>query len=243
MGDATNFFKSRLGLATRQEIVPYYNLRIAEGCSFACSYCAIKFATGSLKSKPIDLVIEEFKAGLDEGHKVFQLISEDTGCYGLDIGTTFPILLSRLLEIKGDYEILIIDFCGHWLVKYYDELLPLFIGHQSRIRELYVSLQSGSDKILRAMRRPEKSAEVIARLQELEKKAPHINLRTTVIIGFPGETDQDFEQTIEAVRGVGFSEIQLNKYEDRPGTVSSMMQDKIPQEVIDKRYEKIKQYC
>jgi tRNA-2-methylthio-N6-dimethylallyladenosine synthase len=187
--------------------------------------------------------VEEFTKGLKEGHKVFQLICEDTGCYGLDIGTTFPALLKRLLEIQGDYQILIIDFCGLWLIRYYDELTHLFHEHPGKVIELYISLQSGSDKILKAMKRPVKTEEIIAKLKEIKTKFPEINLRTTVIIGFPGETEEDFMETVKAVRAVGFSEVQLNKYEDRPGTVSSKMKDKVPQEVIDRRYKLIKQYC
>ncbi len=243
MGDTANLIKSKLGLATRQKIVPYYNLRIGQGCVFKCGYCAIRFATGRLKSKPIDQIVEEFKKGLKEGHTVFQLICEDTGCYGLDIGTTFPALLKRLLEIQGDYQILIIDFCGLWVVRYYDELVHLFQEHAGKVIELYVSLQSGSDKVLRAMKRPVETEDLIAKLKEIKAKFPDINLRTTVIIGYPGETDEDFMETIKAVKEVGFSEVQLNKYEDRPGTASSKMKDKIPQEVIDRRYKLINQYC
>ena len=243
MGDVSNLVKSTFGMAKRQKIVPYYNLRIGQGCVFKCSYCAIRFATGRLKSKPIDQIVEEFKKGLKEGHKVFQLVCEDTGCYGLDIRTTFPALLKRLLEIQGDYQILIIDFCGLWVVRYYDELVHLFQEHRGKVIELYVSLQSGSEKILRAMKRPVKTEQLIAKLKEIKTKFPEINIRTTVIIGFPGETDEDFMETIKAVKEVGFSEVQLNKYEDRPGTVSSRMKDKIPQDVIDRRYKLIKQYC
>jgi len=243
MGDVSNLVKSTFGRATRQKIVPYYNLRIADGCSFACSYCAIRFATGKLKSKPIDQILEEFKTGLKEGHKLFQLVAEDTGCYGIDIGVTIVDLLKQMLKVEGDYQILIIDFCGLWVVRYYDELVHLFQEYSGKVKELYVSLQSGSDKILRAMKRPVKTEELIAKLKEIKTKFPEINLRTTVIIGFPGETDEDFMETVKAVKAVGFSEVQLNKYEDRPGTVSSKMKDKIPQDVIDKRYKLIKQYC
>jgi len=81
--------KDKLGFKHREKFVPYYNIRIAEGCLFCCSYCCIRFATGRLKSKPIDHILEEFKIGLREGHKIFQLVCEDVGCYGLDIGTTF----------------------------------------------------------------------------------------------------------------------------------------------------------
>ena len=93
------------------------------------------------------------------------------------------------------------------------------------------------------MNRPEKIEDVKAKLKDLKRNLPHTNLRTTVIIGFPGETEEDFRKTVEAVREVGFSEVQLNKYEDRPGTASSMMEDKVPQEVIDRRHEEVKEYC
>jgi threonylcarbamoyladenosine tRNA methylthiotransferase MtaB len=242
-GDRVNLIRSKAGLTLRQEIIPYFNLRIAEGCAFKCSYCAIRFATGRIKSKPIETIIEEFKTGLKAGHKVFQLICEDTGSYGIDIGTTFPDLLRKVLEIKGDYRLLLIDFGAYWFVKYFEELVPLFKEHPEHVGEVYVSLQSGSNKILRAMRRPEDSTQVISKLKELKEQVPTINLRTTVIIGFPGETDDDFQETVEAIRAVEFSEVQLNKYEDRPGTPASRMLDKIPQEVIDRRYKEIQTYC
>ena len=243
VGDTGNLFKSKLGMARRQKIVPYYNLRIAEGCSFGCTYCAIRFATGRLTSKPIDQIMQEFRVGLREGHKQFQLVAEDTGCYGIDIGLTIVDLLKRMLEVEGDYQLLLVDFCSYWLVKYYNELFPLFSDNRCKIKEIYVSLQSGSNKILKAMRRPEKSEDVRDKLKHLHEHIPEINLRTTVILGFPGETEDDFMETVGAIKELPFSEVQLNKYEDRPGTVSSKMKDKIPQDVIDKRYDYIKQYC
>ena len=243
VGDTVNGIKSKLSATKRQKIVPYYNLRIAEGCSFGCTYCAIRFATGRLKSKPIDDVISEFKTGIDQGHTLFQLVSEDTGCYGIDIDLTIVDLLRQMLEVKGNYQLLLVDFCGYWLVKYYDELFPLFSQHRDKIKEIYVSLQSGSDRVLKAMKRPERSGQVRDKLKHLHKHLPEINLRTTVILGFPGETEEEFEETVDAVKALPFSEVQLNKYEDRPGTVSSRLEDKIPQAVIDRRYERIKQYC
>ena len=223
--------------------MPYYNLRIGEGCLFSCSFCCIRFATGKLHSKPIPEIAREFRTGLDRGHRTFQLVCEDVGCYGVDIGTTFPTLLRELLKVDGEYELLLIDFGGYWLVKYFDELLPLFMQHPTKIKELYVSLQSGSPKILKAMHRPENGREVRQKLNELKRKLPHLTFRTTVIIGFPGETEEDFQQTVEAVRDVDFSVVELNKYSDRPGTASSQMKNKIPRKVIDRRTEEIRQIC
>lgn len=238
-----NTIRKKLGLPARASTVPYYNIRIAEGCAFACTYCSIRFATGRIQSKPIDQILEEFKNGLREGHKLFQLVCEDTGSYGFDLNTNIAALLRRMVEVEGDYQLILIDFGGYWLVKYYDELQPIFEKNSKKIRELYVALQSGSDNILKAMRRPEKSADVVARLKELKHKIPQLILRTTVIIGFPGETEEDFWHTVEAVRNLDFDAVEVNKYEDRPGTVSSRMENKIPQDVIERRCEIIEQYC
>ena len=240
LSEAANNIKNRLHIGTYKKIVPYYNLRIAEGCMFNCSFCCIRFATGKLKSRPIEQIVKEFKTGLNNGYKVFQLVCEDTGCYGVDIGTTVPALLRAMLEVEGDYQLLLIDFGGHWLVKYYDELLPLFMNNPDKIRELYVSLQSGSPKILKAMKRPEKGEEVRAKIKELKKKIPHLTFRTTVIIGFPGETEEDFQMTVKAVKEIDFSVVELNKYSDRPGTAASKMENKVPQETIDRRTEEIR---
>jgi MiaB/RimO family radical SAM methylthiotransferase len=240
---ALNRAKRLVGMNGRDKVVPYYNLRIAEGCAFKCSYCCIKFATGNVKSKPLETIVHEFKKGLAEGHKIFQLVCEDVGCYGIDIGSNFPELLRRLLAVEGDYQLVMIDFGGHWLVKYYDQLRPLLLGNRDRFRELYVALQSGSNRILKAMRRPEKAEEVTSRLKELKREMPNLILRTTVIIGFPGETEEDFQQTVQAVRGIDFEAVELNRYEDRPGTVSSGMKDKIPEATIQRRIEQISQYC
>lgn len=243
MGDALNFVKSKLGFTERQRIVPYFNLRIAEGCTGTCSYCAIRFSTGRLKSKPEETILEEFNKGLEEGHKYFQLISEDTGCYGLDIGTNIVSLLRKLFAVEGEFKLVLIDFCPQWLIKYFDELMPLFFENRDKIRELFVSLQSGSDKVLRAMKRPYKIEQVKSNLKALKEQVPELILRTTVIIGFPGETEEDFKMTVNAVREIDFTEVQLNKYEDRPGTASSKMNEKISQFVIDQRYKEIKKVC
>jgi len=235
-----NSIKYRLGLTARKKIEPYYNIRIGHGCLCTCTFCATRFATGELKSKPEDRIIEEFKNGLRAGYKIFQLVNEDTGCYGMDIETTFPNLLRRILTIEGDYQLILIDFNPQWIVKYYDELLPIFSEHRSKVRELFVSLQSGSDRILKAMERTYDIETVKTMLTDFRKQVPEIMLRTTALIGFPGETEEDFELTKKAIIEIGFSEVEIDKYEDRPGTSSSMMKDKVSQETIDKRGDELR---
>ena len=240
MGDLSNVFRSRLGYVARRKIVPYYNIRIAEGCMGSCSYCAIRFATGRLQSKPIENIIGEFQAGLKQGYRIFQFIAEDTGCYGQDCGLTITDLLKEIFAIEGEYRLILIDFGPQWLVNDNGELMPLLARNRDKIQEIYVSLQSGSDRILQAMKRPYTIDDVKSTLKELKKNIPGLILRTTVIIGFPGESEEDFHQTQEALQDIGFSEVELNKYEDRAGTESSRMVDKISQDVIERRYRELK---
>jgi threonylcarbamoyladenosine tRNA methylthiotransferase CDKAL1 len=235
-----NSIKYTLGLTPRKKLLPYYNIRIAHGCLCSCTFCATRFATGKLKSKPVDRIVEEFKNGLREGHKIFQLVNEDTGCYGIDIGTTFPHLLRAILAVEGDYQLILIDFNPQWLVKYYDELLSIFLEHRGKIRELFVSLQSGSDKILKAMGRSYESETVKNMLIDLRERVPEIMLRTTALIGFPGETQEDFEMTKKACQDIAFAEVEIDKYEDRPGTRSSLMKDKVPRKIINRRGKELK---
>ena len=242
LSDIINFVESTIRLTKPQKIVPYYNINIADGCMGVCTFCAIKTATGPLRSKPIEKIIDEFKTGLNNGYKFIQLVSEDTGCYGMDIGTTVINLLKRIFEIEGDYKLILIDFNPRWLIKYYDELLPVFIENQDRIKEIFIPVQSGSNKILKLMKRHCDIEEVRHKLKDLNKKVPKIKIRTTIIVGFPGEIDDDFNKSKELVQDVNFFEVTLNKYEDRPNTPSSKMENKIPKNIINNRIKELTKY-
>lgn len=235
LSDAIGLAKSAIKGTPSQKIVPYHNISIAQGCMGNCTFCAIRFATGTLKSKPMEKIIDEFKRGLDLGYRYIQLVSEDTGCYGVDMGTTMPALLDRICNVKGDYRLIIIDFNPRWIVKYWSELMPLLIKHQSKIREIFIPIQSGSNKILKAMQRYYTMDEVKPLLKELNRKIPQVRLRTTMMIGFPGETKKDFDASKKLVQEINFFEVTLNKYEDRPNTASSCFETKIPQKEIDRR--------
>lgn len=229
------YVKSLVTRVPRRKVVPYFNIRIAEGCMSDCTYCATKFATGRLKSRPLEKIIAEFRDGLQKGYKVFQLIAEDTGCYGLDIGGSLAELLRQLFAIEGKYKLVIIDCCPQWLVEQHDELMPVLIRNQDKLKEIFVPLQSGSDRMLKLMSRQYEAESVRKVLQELKDRAPGIAIRTSFLIGFPGETEDDFDATKAFIGAVKFDEVTINRYEDRPGTESSMMHGKIGQEIIENR--------
>jgi tRNA A37 methylthiotransferase MiaB len=227
--------KSIVTRVPRRKVVPYYNVRIADGCMNKCTFCATKFATGLLRSRPLETIVQEFKSGLQKGYKIFQLIAEDTGCYGLDIGTSLSELIQRLCEIEGEYQLVIIDCCPQWLVKQRDEIVPVLVKNQYKIKELFVPVQSGSDSILKKMRRNYIAENVKQVLKELKDRAPGIALRTSFLIGFPGESEEDFLATRQFISDIEFDEVTINRYEDRPGTESSKMSDKVEQRIIESR--------
>jgi tRNA A37 methylthiotransferase MiaB len=241
--DIYDLIKSAVQFRSPQKIVPYYNVSIAEGCVGDCAYCAIKHATGGLISKPLGEIVADVKSGVRRGHKFIQLVSEDTGCYGIDKDLTIVDLLKKILEIEGDYKLIIIDFNPRWVIAYFDELLPVLVKYQDKIRELFVPLQSGSNDVLNRMNRYYEIDDVTQRLKKIRENAPKIRLRTTIIVGFPGETSADFEKSKQVIQDIGFHEVTLNKYEDRPNSKSSDFEHKISQSLIDKRIREISRYC
>jgi len=212
-------------------------LRISKGCLGACSYCAKRFATGRVVSKPLGKIADEFKAGLQHGSKNFYIISEDSGCYGLDGCTNIVELLHKIFE-KGrniDFKLAITNFNAQWFMKYFSQLRPLLLFNQKKILYLQVPIQSGSNKILKLMNRPYRSEEIKSCLLDLRKEVPNLALTTDIIVGFPGEDEEDFKETEEFIKIIKFTYIDIFTYADRIGTLSLNMPKKVPHSVIMER--------
>ena len=217
-----------------------FTVRLARGCLGNCSYCAIKFAAGSLESKPIDEIILEFKKGLSQGHRLFTLIAGDTGCYGIDIGTSVVELLTAIFKIDGAYKLIIKEFNAQWLIKYHSELETLLTTNYDKIDYIIVPVQSASDKILRLMQRPYKIENVKRCLRNLKNKIPQLKITTHIMAGFPGETEEDFQKSVDFIKEFAFPYVDIYGYEDRPRTQASKLKGKIPQEVIAQRVKKLR---
>ena len=214
-----------------------YFLVVGEGCMGNCSFCAIKNAKGDLSSKPLDEVLKDFKEGLAKGHKRFIITGDDTGAYGRDLGTDLPTLIDELLKIEGDYILNIYHLEPNWLSKHIDHLKGTL--NSSKIDAVFSPIQSGSNRILRAMRRPYKVEDYIHCIKQLRKEAPKLKIWNQFIIGFPGETEEDFEDSMKVLDEVSFNLVQAFAYSDRPGTAASKMDNHIPEAVIKKRLRKI----
>jgi len=214
-----------------------YFLVLGEGCLGNCAYCAIKTAKGKLTSVPLDLVIKDFKNGLAQGYKRFILTADDTGAYGQDIGTDLPTLIEKILELDGDYKLNIYHLEPNWLIKYFDYFKKVF--NTSKIDVIFSPIQSGSNKILKAMRRPYTVEEYVRCIKELRTELPSLKIWNQFIVGFPGETEEDFQGSLNVLDQVTFNIVQAFAYSDRPGTAASKMPHHVSDEEVKARLKRI----
>ena len=217
-----------------------FTLRIATGCLGNCSYCAVKFAVGELESKPIAAIVNEFKSGLDQGFKHFVLIAGDVGCYGVDIGTSVIELLSELFAVEGPYKIIIKEFNAQWVVKYFQDLLKIFKENYEKIDYIVVPVQSASNRMLRLMKRPYTIEDVKKYLNIIKAEVPGLQISTHIMVGFPGETEEDFKESVDFIKEYEFPFVDIYAYDDRPNTAASQMAGKVPQKTIDQRVGTVK---
>jgi len=187
------------------------------------------------ESRPEEQILEEFKSGLKENYKTFALIAGDIGCYGFDINTNLPSLLTKLFAQDGDYKILLWDLNIRWFIKYHQAMLNVLKANSKKVERIIMPIQSGSNRILKLMNRHYKIEEAKNCLQKLQNSIPEIHLETQILVGFPGETDEDFEKSLDLIREVKFDDIAIFPYEDRPGTTAQNMPNKVPQATIDTR--------
>jgi MiaB/RimO family radical SAM methylthiotransferase len=240
---ATSAGRSALGLlppseggATRSGRELGMGLFIASGCRRRCSYCAIRFATGPLRSKPLEEVTRALCAGLDAGHRRFEVHADCIGDYGLDIGRDLGELLDWMLQADRDFSVGIHDLHPQSFLRLRDELRLLC--EAGRMHYLYVPVQSGSERILRLMNRPCDADELRSGLQEFRRHAG-LFLQTSIIVGFPSESDEDFEDTLALLRTVGFSNVYVHSYSDMPRTESSRMSGKVDKATMRRRIDRL----
>lgn len=216
-----------------------YNIMISRGCASTCSYCAIKMAMGNVRSRPLNKIIKEFHNGLKKGHKKFVLLGEDIGAYGTDNGSDICELLEKVLGFDRDYTVFLNDFNPKWLKNYNKKLFPILERHHEKIDRLLLPVQSGSDKVLKNMNREYKIEDVQPHIIHLKNKFPKLKIETHIMVGFPGETDRDFEASKQLLQICKFDYVNIYKYEERPMTKASRIYPKVPQKTIKIRAKKL----
>lgn len=217
----------------------YAYLKISEGCNRFCSYCAIPLITGRHTSRPMEEILNEVQWLVSQKVKEFNVIAQDLSSYGLDLYKEhrLPELIDRMAQIDG----------VHWIRLHYayptdfpDELLEVMAKHPNVCKYLDIALQHCSDHVLQLMRRHITRAEQDALLTRIRARVPNICIRTTLLVGHPGETEEDFEELKQWVREMRFDRMGAFAYSDEEGTYANLhYQDDIPQEVKDQRVAEI----
>ncbi|XP_069469676.1 threonylcarbamoyladenosine tRNA methylthiotransferase [Ambystoma mexicanum] len=193
-------------------------ISINTGCLNACTYCKTKHARGDLASYPIDELVERAKQSFQEGVCEIWLTSEDTGAYGRDIGTDLPTLLWRLVEVIPEGALLRLGMTNPPYILEHLEEMAKILNHPRVYAFLHIPVQSASDSVLMDMKREYCAADFRRVVDFLKEKVPGITIATDIICGFPGETDEDFQETMKLVEEYKFPSLFINQFYPRPGT-------------------------
>lgn len=208
-------------------------INIMYGCNNFCSYCIVPYVRGRERSRRSENVIAEARSLVGEGYKELTLLGQNVNSYnnGTD-DLTFPELLEKIAAIDGKFRLRFMT--SH--PKDFSEDLARAIADQPKICNcIHLPVQSGSDRILKAMNRKYTSADYLKKIDMLRKYVPDCAVTTDLIVGFPGETDEDFKATLELVKRADFSSAFTFVYSKREGTVAAKMPDQIPEEVSKAR--------
>lgn len=236
------FTERRKGSAASRKLTTpghYAYVKIAEGCDRHCAYCAIPLITGRHVSRTIEDILEEVEALVAQGVKEFQIIEQELTYYGVDIygKTRIAELIARMADIKG----------VKWIRLHYAypnqfplELLDVMRDKPNVCKYLDIALQHISDHMLTQMRRHVTKAETLALIRKIREAVPGITLRTTLMVGFPGETEDDFRELVDFVREVRFERMGAFAYSEEEGTYSARhYADDVPAEVKQRRLDEL----
>lgn len=216
----------------------YAYLKIAEGCDKCCTYCVIPKVRGKYRSVPMDNLIEQAEHLVENGAKEIILVAQETTLYGKDLygEKSLPKLLRRLSEIEELRWIRIL-YC--YPEEITDELIDTIAELPKVCKYLDIPIQHGSDNILKKMGRRTDKDEIISIVDRLRKKIPDIALRTTLITGFPGETEEDFEELKEFVKKLRFERLGVFTYSREEDTPAAEMEGQVPEDVKEARRDEI----
>ncbi|HEX5038192.1 MAG TPA: 30S ribosomal protein S12 methylthiotransferase RimO [bacterium] len=216
----------------------YSYVKISEGCSHICSFCTIPSIRGRLKSRTLDSVVREVEQFVVQGVKEFNLIAQDLNEYGRDLkdGTNLAALIEALDKVPGDF----------WLrplymypLEFNDRLITALADSEHAVKYVDMPLQHISERVLLSMKRGSPGRYVRQVLGKLKARIPELALRTTFIVGYPGETEEEFQELCDFVSETEFDRVGVFKFSIEEGTAAATLPDQVPQETKDERYERL----
>ena len=215
------------------------SVTIMYGCNNFCTYCIVPYVRGRERSREPEKILEEVKSLAKEGYKEITLLGQNVNSYkGNDKIKNFADLLNEVSKIEG---IEIIRFISPHPKDFTDDVIEAIASSEKIARIVHLPLQSGNTKVLKEMNRKYTKEEYLKLVQKMKSKIPNLVLSTDIIVGFPGETDEEFEDTLDVVRKVNFEQIFMFIYSKREGTVAASREDQVPENIKHERFEKLKE--
>ena len=212
-------------------------VKIQDGCNNYCAYCIIPYVRGSIRSKKFDEAVQEIKTLVSKGHKEIVFTGINTGAYGKETGLyDLTDLIREISKIDGLERIRVSSI---EITEIEDKFIEEMRINPKLCAHLHVSLQSGSERVLQVMNRKYTKAEYLEKISKLKNARPEINLTTDVIVGFPTETEEEFNECIEYCKIVGFSKIHVFPYSKREGTKAASMDGHLPNNIKKDRARKL----
>ena len=208
-------------------------IQICEGCLGACTFCCTRFARGPLNSYPIEDIVAEAKEAIENGACEIQLTAQDTAAFGRDSGEKLSDLIKEVANLNGDFRVRVGMMHPKNILNDVDEIIDA-MKHPKVYDFIHLPVQSGSDKVLKDMRRGHTLDQYLDIVSKFKKEIPDLTLAVDIIVGYPTESDEDFELTVKLLEEIKPSLIHLSKYQHRKGAISSSLKE-IPPEVMKKR--------
>lgn len=208
-------------------------IEISKGCLGECTYCSVKAVKGNLQSYPVPTIINEIKSAVSEGCKEIWLTSQDCGCYGKDKGTIIIALLKEIEKLNGDFRIRLGMMNPEHILPILDDLIKCY-KNKRVYKFLHVPIQSGSNSVLQRMRRKYRIEDFKKIVSEFRKEIPEINIWTDVIVGFPGETDKEFDETLNLLQEIRPGFFNVSKFGAMKNTPAAKMKQVDPQILVER---------
>jgi threonylcarbamoyladenosine tRNA methylthiotransferase MtaB len=213
-------------------------LKIQDGCNQFCTYCRVPFARGRSRSRSRESVMQQVELLVNQGYKEIVLTGIHLGLYGADLEPplTLAAISRQVADFPGVKRLRLSSVDPHEITP---ELIDLFSSHPVVCRHVHIPLQSGSDRVLERMRRGYNRDQFMDIVRRLRERVPEIAITTDIMVGFPGETEEDFEQTLDLTREAGFSRIHVFPYSKRAGTRAARFPGQTPSDVKESRSRRL----
>ena len=209
-------------------------VQIASGCLSQCSFCQTKLVKAGLKSYRPGDILRQIRTDVAQGCREIWLSSTDNGCYGTDIGTDLVDLLRKCCQVEGDFNIRVGMMNPMYIPRLLHGLVNVYLQNHQIMKFLHIPVQSGSDRILKKMKRGHSAETFLGAVRIFRDRIPELTIATDVIVGYPSETEQDFQQTINLLQVAQPDIVNLSKYSARPG-VSAASEKKVDSHITKRR--------